>query len=631
MTPLHRWLGIAICLLGWLGGGGGVAAEGPAALRLAVGQDRASLAGHLDYFPDPGGRLSVDEVADRGIFRPFAADRSLGYRRGAHWFRFSVVRQAEAPADWLLALGKPVLDDIRVYRPRAGGGFDEVRLGDRVPMSSHPIKSRQHALKVPVPAGAPEAFYLRVETISIVWLTADFWRPEAFLADEGLAIFYNAVFFGILAIVAFTHLTFGLWLRDKAIVAYAAHVATLLAQYFGLNGFVGIVVGTELPWLSDLVVGVGTFGTAATSIVMWDATVGLARTNPKLHRFYMAAFGLCLLGLPFVASAHYGTIAPFVINLALAIAYLSMALIARLLWRDGLQVGLAFFFLGLAVAVAGATARILTILGAIPATYLSENAYQVGSLAHVVLLGIGLGYRMRQIQKDKTRAEREAFLATRRAEEQKSFVAMLSHEFRSPLAAIDRAAQMIELKAVGLDDKGRERVDRIRGHAGHLSRLVDNLLASDALDRGALIVRKEAVALAPLVAGLVAGAEDRIAVSLRPAGLTAMVDAELLGLALGNLIQNALEYSPTGSPVTVSLAGEDGNLTVTVADRGPGLGAEDLARLGTPYFRATSSAGIKGIGIGLHLVRKVAAAHGGTLAVHSLPGAGSEFTLRLPA
>ena len=102
--------------------------------------------------------------------------------------------------------------------------------------------------------------------------------------------------------------------------------------------------------------------------------------------------------------------------------------------------------------------------------------------------------------------------------------------------------------------------------------------------------------------------------------------------ALGNLVDNAVKYTPAGGKVALSLLAGDGHARIVVQDTGIGVDPADAARIFDPFVRldAARSRDAGGSGLGLALVRAIAAAHGGTVDVESTPGAGSRFTIRLP-
>jgi signal transduction histidine kinase len=102
---------------------------------------------------------------------------------------------------------------------------------------------------------------------------------------------------------------------------------------------------------------------------------------------------------------------------------------------------------------------------------------------------------------------------------------------------------------------------------------------------------------------------------------------------LDNLLENACKYSPAGTPITVSLRAEDEAVCLTVADVGCGIATEDWPHLFEPFYRSVQARrqGVPGLGLGLAVAQRIAAALGGTLHVHSQPGHGARFTLRMNA
>jgi len=111
-----------------------------------------------------------------------------------------------------------------------------------------------------------------------------------------------------------------------------------------------------------------------------------------------------------------------------------------------------------------------------------------------------------------------------------------------------------------------------------------------------------------------------------------MLDADAVGQALANLIDNAIKYSGDDRALTIDARVVDQRLVVTVSDRGIGIAREEQARIFEKFYRIgrSDTQGRRGSGVGLALVRHVAEAHGGDVTVESAPGEGSRFSLRLP-
>jgi signal transduction histidine kinase len=122
-----------------------------------------------------------------------------------------------------------------------------------------------------------------------------------------------------------------------------------------------------------------------------------------------------------------------------------------------------------------------------------------------------------------------------------------------------------------------------------------------------------------------------VVAEVAPALPLVRADPERLRQVLGNLIDNAVKYSPAGERVDVRAVALDGTVQISVADRGPGIQPEDQRLVFEKFGRVSNGSSKPGTGLGLYIARSITEAHGGTLGVSSTPGRGATFTLRLPA
>ncbi|HEX2202980.1 MAG TPA: HAMP domain-containing sensor histidine kinase, partial [Longimicrobium sp.] len=228
---------------------------------------------------------------------------------------------------------------------------------------------------------------------------------------------------------------------------------------------------------------------------------------------------------------------------------------------------------------------------------------------------------------------------TERASEEKTrMVGHVSHELRAPLGSILGFASLLAAEPEMAPERREEYVGIVLRNARHLLHVVNDILNLSKVEAGTL-----EVSLAPIRAGDLAAA---VAASLEPVaaerGVTlavddgarhrALADAGRLRQVLLNLLDNAIKYSPPGSPVEVRLRSGGGEVRIEVADAGPGLREEDQARLFREFSRV-SHAGFRvpGAGLGLALAKRLAEAMGGRIGVESAPGRGSTFWVALPA
>ena len=238
-------------------------------------------------------------------------------------------------------------------------------------------------------------------------------------------------------------------------------------------------------------------------------------------------------------------------------------------------------------------------------------------------LRLALNSMLQQVESAHRTRERSAAQLRR-------FVGDASHELRTPLAAIRGYLQLYD-KGMLTDPVERRRAwDRMNGEADRMGRLVDELLTLARLDQRPEL-RLRAVDLSRLVRD--AAGDLRAQQPGRPVTVEAdgalLVQADESGLrqVLGNLVGNVTTHTPADAPVRIALVRAGGVVRLSVADRGPGLGEEDAARVFDRFFRAGGGAGS---GLGMAIVQGVVTAHGGSVAVRTAPGEGLDVTVTLP-
>ena len=226
----------------------------------------------------------------------------------------------------------------------------------------------------------------------------------------------------------------------------------------------------------------------------------------------------------------------------------------------------------------------------------------------------------------------------RRLQESKDeIVALISHDLRNPLTVLTGHVDLLRARLLrrGLAAEAENAEKALRG-ARRLNSMIQDLVESARLESGQLELRARPTSLPELLADIaerVGTPEDRARVRVEVAGEVppVAVDPERLERAVVNLITNALKYSPPDKSVIVRVVRDEGTATVTVADEGPGIPADELPRLFERFYRATAGrmAG-GGLGLGLYITRLIVEAHGGRLWAKSEMGVGSTFGISLP-
>ncbi len=264
---------------------------------------------------------------------------------------------------------------------------------------------------------------------------------------------------------------------------------------------------------------------------------------------------------------------------------------------------------------------------AIRGSSLSDAAFH--SLLNIVAIGLERALSQEAVN----RAE-----VARQSEELKStLLDAITHEFKTPLTSIkaittdllsDPAIELRqhERELVSIADEGADRLSKLVTEAIQLARIEGGAFR---LNRGVHHSRSLVSAALRQMKSLTDGRE--IKVSLADDVPPVWVDADLIQMVITHLLDNALRYSPSGSPIMLAARPKDGQVVISVTDQGPGIPEEEQSRIFDKFYRGKGDRSLKGSGMGLSIAREIMDAHGEGIWVVSELGKGSEFCFALPA
>jgi signal transduction histidine kinase len=223
---------------------------------------------------------------------------------------------------------------------------------------------------------------------------------------------------------------------------------------------------------------------------------------------------------------------------------------------------------------------------------------------------------------------------------QSAFVSAVSHEFRSPLTSLRQMSEILALGRVPSEERRQLYYETLVGETTRLQRLIESLLNFGKMEAGArryhfetldatVLVRRVASEFEPHIAGL----GRRIELQGTPSRCMIEADPDAICVALRNLLDNALKYSPDHPVVWVEWGVRNEHVAIAVRDQGPGIADSEKKAIFRKFVRGSAAAATRasGSGVGLAMVRYIVEAHGGDITVASEPGQGSTFTLFLPA
>ena len=214
-----------------------------------------------------------------------------------------------------------------------------------------------------------------------------------------------------------------------------------------------------------------------------------------------------------------------------------------------------------------------------------------------------------------------------------SLISDISHQTKTPLANILLYAQL--LLEQELSASGRACAAALDGQTRKLQTLIDALVKLSRLESGILTFHPQRKALSPMLENAVAqlkpkANEKGVSLSLHTTDAEAVFDRKWTEEAVCNLLDNAVKYTPSGGRVTVRAIPYELFCRIDVIDDGPGIPEEEQARIFGRFYRGQAHSSEEGVGVGLYLVRQIAAGQGGYVKVSSKPGEGATFSLFLP-
>lgn len=615
----------------------------------------------LAVLEDRTGAMSAEQVAAMpdSAFTPLTAGLAAGYSASAFWLKTVPPREAQG-AELLLEIAPPYLDDVVLYEP-AGSGWSIHASGDLRPYAQRELGYRHFVLRL-APSDSAKPLLLRVHSTSAVNLRGSFWTPAAFAAAVIPESAFSGAYFGVAGLSILLALGYGLWLRSRLFLVYALALSLAVLLVAAVNGFHAQVLFPHAPLAASLFTGMAFMFAQAAQLWLLAELLETEWYFPRYRRVLLATAALVALASLSVFSGHYRYFAAPVLTLSwlflLSAALASLALVRRQV--AGARIVLAAVVIHLAALLP----NLLMLLALIQPGWLPMYGWQGEILLHMLLLHSAMLWRLRQGDEHQRRQLDEALAVSREAQrqldvrvaertrdlnaahdrleyalagerrmrlEQRQFMSMVSHEFRTPLAIIDSVAILLAEVAPASHDELVAHSGQILSATRRLARLVDNCLVDERLDQAAFTPQLSVVS----PAGLARDAAEIVRLSpghrlvLELDGLPESVECDpaLVRIALSNLLDNAVKYSGGGT-ITLSGSADDCAIKFSVADEGPGLNAGDVARIFERFTRGGDKK-VGGAGLGLYVTRRIARLHGGEVAARNRPGGGAVFEFEI--
>ena len=625
----------------------------------------------VEFLEDPSLTLNLQDVqamSDR--FQTWTSvdatsAPSFGFTPSAYWLRFTLQREPDSPAHWLLEIPYAKLDQLDFY-PSNG---QAVLTGAGRDLATRPVFSRFFVFPLQV-GEEPTQVYLRVTSRYALTVPLTVWAPDAFKRDELLTELSQFMYFGGLAILTLYGSILFIALRDSRFLFFGLYTLVLGLGIFAGNGFGRLVLWPSSPAFDDVSQSAFLCLAAIFSTKFARKFLAVPGMTPWILTFIRGCewlFGIIfvLIVLQFVMQHGLPNVNQLLFINSFVMACLVSWASLRAYRRQ--QPGIRFFFWSWAILWFGVMIAALRVFGVLPSNVLTMYSVQIATTFETVLLAMALAdqlrldvlarreaqqevlatkqqvlemtldseARLKQAVANRTQ-ELEASLATETLlrEQYVRFGAMVAHEFRTPLGIIQTQMSVMRKELERGIDQMAQRMQAIQSATERLSVMFNRWLDNSAMINASFTLSKKPQMLEtwlqaqlPQLRHLTVN--HRLDVRLNGSKANAMVDDDHLGLVLSNLMDNACKYSPAGTRVTLEVVHKPGFVGISVKDEGRGIPEDAHATVFAEFSRLPLVEQIPGVGLGLAMVQRIMLAHGGHVTLDSKPGQGATFCIWL--
>jgi signal transduction histidine kinase len=413
----------------------------------------APLGPSMAVLRDNGGMLGIDDVsggpaaaAFRRVDKPIP---SLGFSSAAIWVRFQVQNPSADPCPWLLALGAPMLDDVKLFIPRAGGTYALRHTGDFLPFSTRDLSHRSFVFNLEEPASSSRTYYLRVASSSPLRIPLSAWSTQRFIEYQHEDWTALCMFYGIILVMVLYSVSLCAFGKQWEYLPYAGYTAALgLFQFTNAGHTAQFLLQDQcmlVHRIQPLSVVAALVLASYVLELCFPSTANLRAPAQHFRRFLAAFAVFCLL-----APIHWVTRG---VTVTVLLVLCGVSAMAFQLWARNRR-DARLFLLGWGATIVGGSVTALHNLGLLPVHLLTTWSMQIGISLQLVLLSsaladklnvasaalsvanAGLSQKCEDLCLALERAEAATHAAEHALKRKGEFVATMSHEFRTPLNPI---------------------------------------------------------------------------------------------------------------------------------------------------------------------------------------------------
>lgn len=589
----------------------------------------------IEVLRDPDGRFSIEDVKQNSAgFQRVTPFPALGYTRDVVWFRMPVSRQLDVPAGWVFKVSPSYLDHVSLWLEQDGELLSHAEIGRRDYGNAGYVLPDALQTRLEIPAGQ-SFIYLRVKTATTLAILPMLMEPDEFLKTGEKNSFRIGLVVGVIGLVFVFNLVCW-WITGIGLYG-------LFAGYVGFGVF-GILEGAgiistffweEWQYLTarPLSISLG-FSWFFAYLFFLQLLVDRKKERwlpPLYYLLFAGALAQIVAGV--IGGDAYSYVTQWTTPLGILVTALTVVSALRLIitGRTGSQRWLGVAFLPHAFFL---IPNQLFVSGWLPPSLFSIFSQTQGGILQIAIFQMALMYRVKDVLQERNQAVEDAARISAEVEQERSireeqsrFLAMITHEVRTPLAVVDMSVQSLKVMDSEPDEFRTTRYSRIQSAVKRMATLLELGLKKDGLN-GEIWQPDAIVDLVSVSQKVISefpvDQRARIAWIGQEREIKIKGNQAALKLTFFNLIENALKYSEE-SIVFVSAGREKGCSYWQVDDQGQGISEEQRKKVFEKFFRAGEHSGKPGLGLGLYIARQVVERHEGQISCTQSRWGGASF------
>lgn len=595
---------------------------------------------NVEYFIDAKNKQSFESISssknDINWKKLNDLNTNFGFQPNPVWLKGDLYNSQKERLELFLVVNAPMLDYLDFYLLDSNNNIKKINTGNYRPFSSRAIDNRNFIFPVSIAANQTVQFYLRVQESGSLHLPIKIWSPINYFEEYQYEQSKFTLYFGIFITLILYNLF--LWLVVRSI-EYGYYVLYILAVLFiqaSQTGLGSQLIWPNLPFVASIVVQISV-PFAVIFAALFSIKILKLILHERLYKLNILILLTAVLSLLLTPLLSPHLHLKLIVFLGI-IASLLFLVIGFLKWRSG-DLAAKIFTVAWFSFLLGTIIYGTTRLGLFPVNTFTNEIMWIGSIVEGLLLSFSVGARINQTHKEKAELEHEAARQEAENKAKSNFIAMLSHEVRTPINGVLGLSDLLgESK---LNEEQTEFVNLIRFSGESLLTLINDVLDYSKIDAGKMKVELIETDLKNLVTSslntfkpLAKKSDIELILSVTSnVPDTIKSDPIRLIQVINNFISNAIKFTKKGRVVlSISVTDPKQQLRFEVSDTGIGLSQEQQNNLFQSFQQADSSTTriYGGTGLGLFICKQLVSLMGGELGVLSKLGEGSQFWFEIP-